>query len=478
MSMSKKITFFPGLLTAIGTVIGSGIFFKSDDILKLTNGNVTTAIIGWIVFGASLIFAGISLSVVSQHTTSGGGSVGYIKDVFGERYAFLVGWFEAIIYMPILIALLAIVASIFFFQLIGYDSRLISPLVINSLAFFFILSMFWINYISTRLSTLFSSLSTIIKFFPIIVIAAVGVYHFDTQLIVRDLHTFKFNEFTSPLLSMSFAFGGWIVVATLTKDMRDPRDMGRILALNAVIITIAYIAYFVGITMLMPADEIIQLGDSHVSVIANRIFGVYGEKIILFCVTVSVLGTLNGKIIGGYRYPFALAQQNDLPYAKFFTKVSKYNTNGRAAILTLCIALIWFTCYTLQAMAKIDATPEQLISKEYLFSGITFEDIPIMLVSFEAITLMVAGYILGKKHKVGIFKSVIAPIFGIIGQVYVIISYAMTNSSWLFYTIIAVVIIASGVILRTYLHRNDHKLNAVDNDGNTRLTSELDDNSE
>ncbi|MGL4859447.1 MAG: APC family permease, partial [Enterobacteriaceae bacterium] len=263
--MSKKITFFPGLLTAIGTVIGSGIFFKSDEILRYTNGNVSTAIIGWIVFGTSLIFAGISLSVVAQHTTSGGGSVGYIKDVFGQKYAFLVGWFEAIIYMPVLISLLAIIASVFF-QLVGSDIRTLSPLVINGLAFAIIIFIFAINYYSTQLSALFSSFSTIIKFFPIIVIAAVGIYNFDTDIIVRDLHTFKTDEFTAPLLSMSFSFGGWIVVATLTKDMKHPqRDMGRILALNAVIITIAYILYFTGITMLMPADEIIALGKGHVA---------------------------------------------------------------------------------------------------------------------------------------------------------------------------------------------------------------------
>ncbi|WP_434777329.1 APC family permease [Neisseria sp. Ec49-e6-T10] len=454
--MIKKITFWPGLLTAIGTVIGSGIFFKSDDILRLTNGNVTTAIIGWIIFGISLTFAGISVSVVAQHTNSPGGSVGYIKDIFGEKYAFLVGWFEAIIYMPILISLLSIVASIFFFQFIGYDTRSISPLIINSVALLFIFITFFYNYISTRLSALFSSTSTIIKFLPIIIIAAAGLINFDHALIMKDLKDFQFNEFTSPLLSMSFSFGGWIVVATLSKDMENPqRDMGKILAINALIITIAYVMYFIGITMLMPANEIISYGDAHVALIANRLLGNYGEKILLFCVLISVLGTLNGKVIGGFRYPHALAQQKDIPFSSFFRKESKFKTNGTAALLTLVISLIWFTCYTIQAIAKTNASVEALATKEYMFSGISFEDIPIMIVSFEAIALMVGGYLLAKRHKLGVFKTYIAPFVGIVGQIYVVVSFVHTNSSWLFYMFISAIIIGIGVSIRTYLKRKD-----------------------
>ncbi|MGL4858582.1 MAG: amino acid permease, partial [Enterobacteriaceae bacterium] len=193
-------------------------------------------------------------------------------------------------------------------------------------------------------------------------------------------------------------------------------------------------------------------GKGHVAVIANNIFGLYGEKIILFCVMISVLGTLNGKVIGGYRYPYALAEQKDIPYSNFFLKQSAYGTNGRAALLTLLISCIWFTCYTLQALAVADATPEQFARKDYLFSGITFEDIPIMIVSFEAIALMVAGLILGRRHKVGLFKTYIAPVVGIIGQVYVVISFSMTNTSWLFYTVLAVLIIIIGVMIRAWVH--------------------------
>ena len=56
--MENKLEKKYGLITAIcmvvGIVIGSGIFFKAQDILNITQGNMPLGIIAWLIGGVIL----------------------------------------------------------------------------------------------------------------------------------------------------------------------------------------------------------------------------------------------------------------------------------------------------------------------------------------------------------------------------------------------------------------------------------------
>ena len=59
-----------GLPTAIamvvGIVIGSGIFFKADDVLKLTNGKLSLSILAWAVGGLIMLISAYTFSLVAR----------------------------------------------------------------------------------------------------------------------------------------------------------------------------------------------------------------------------------------------------------------------------------------------------------------------------------------------------------------------------------------------------------------------------
>lgn len=443
--MSKKITFWPALLTAVGMVIGSGIFFKADDILKLSGGNVTSAILGWAAFGGTLIFAGICLSIVAANTKSEGGCMGYVKDMFGDKAGFAVGWFETVIYVPVFASILATVASKFLFQLLGFDTAQVSVLAMNAVGFIIIVALFVINALSTRFAALFSSLATVVKMLPIVIIGCVGLTQINPGMLGDGARAMDMGTFTAPILSMSFAFAGWNVVPSLARDMENPKkDLTLILGINAIIITAAYIFYFSGVTMLMPADEIIKLGDAHAGVIAGQLFGDIGEKLILFCVVISCLGTLNGKVMAAYSYPFSLAKNGDIPepFATTMQEKTKTGTSVKASILPAAFMLVWFILYTVQAYSKAAAGPE---ATSYMFSGITFDDIPVVIMSIEAIVLIVGSIMISRKLNSGILKTWLMPAIALVGQVYCIISYISTNSQWLLYSIISGAIILAGL---------------------------------
>lgn len=447
--MNKKITFTEALLTAIGMVIGSGIFFRADNILEYTEGNIGVAIIAWVVLGFTLIFAGIGMSVLASRSQREGGIVGYMEDCFGELAAFLTGWFTTLIYIPLLTGILGIVASGFFLQLIGVENP--SALLTQGVGFVFIVLCYGWNYLSTKFSALFSSAATIIKLLPIVIVGLIGMTRLDVGVISEGMSNFNMGLLTAPFLSMAFAFDGWTSVATLSRDMENPqRDISKVLALNAIIVTIAYVFYFTGMTMLFSnPQDIIDLGDGHVFEAAQSILGTVGGKFILFCVVMSVLGTLNGNVMAGFRYPHALAQAKDLPNSEFFVQESKYGTTGKAAMITFCAVVVWYIFYTLQATAAAGAAE----GARYMFDGITFDDIPIMAIAAVIIILLIGAMIYGSREGYGVVKSIIAPIIGICGQGYVILSFAVTNPSWLTYMIIVVVIVAIGVVVRSQVRK-------------------------
>lgn len=76
--MKKKISRNQALLTAVGYMIGSGIFFRADDIIASTQGDIVAAIISWIIISFALINAGVVIALIASDHEVDGGFIGYI----------------------------------------------------------------------------------------------------------------------------------------------------------------------------------------------------------------------------------------------------------------------------------------------------------------------------------------------------------------------------------------------------------------
>lgn len=81
-----------GLVTAttmiIGIVIGSGIFFKSDDVLQYTGGSIPLGVLVLCIGAFSIIFGSLTLTELSIRTKKNGGFVGYFEDFISKEVAF------------------------------------------------------------------------------------------------------------------------------------------------------------------------------------------------------------------------------------------------------------------------------------------------------------------------------------------------------------------------------------------------------
>ncbi|MEG1732223.1 MAG: amino acid permease, partial [Longicatena sp.] len=86
-----------GLLTTIamivGIVVGSGIFFKTPQILLRVNGNVLVGIGVFLVAAIGIIFGGLTISQYAQKDENVGGIISYCEMAWGKSVGYIAGWF-------------------------------------------------------------------------------------------------------------------------------------------------------------------------------------------------------------------------------------------------------------------------------------------------------------------------------------------------------------------------------------------------
>ena len=140
-----------GLITAIcmvvGTVIGSGVFFKAQNVLAATGGNMPLGIIAWAVSGLIMIICSAQFAVMATQHEKVNGVVDYAEATCGKNYAYYIAWFLVNLYYPGMTSVLAWVSARYFGVIMGWS--IVGPEVMVLAGFFLILS-YTINALSPK----------------------------------------------------------------------------------------------------------------------------------------------------------------------------------------------------------------------------------------------------------------------------------------------------------------------------------------
>ncbi len=426
-----------GLPTAIamiiGIVIGSGIFFKSDNILIATNGSIGLGVLVFIIAAFGIIFGSLSIAELASRNSEVGGVISYAEYSLNKSFACAFGWFHTFLYYPTIIAVVSWVTGIYGCMLFGVEESLEIQILIGTI----IMALtFLFNIVSFKLSGLFQNAATIIKLIPLIIIAIIGLIFGDPQYITGE-HTKIFAQtgWISAIAPIAFSFDGWIVSTSIGHEIKDSRkNLPKALVIAPIFILIIYILYFVGISSYVGIENVMALGDSHVNVAANSIFGVYGAKFILIFVIISIMGTVNGLIIGYIRMPYSLAIRNMFPKAKSISKINdKYKMPIISAVLVMVISLFWMMVHYITV--KFNMLQNSDISE----ISITINYVLYIIFYIKVIKMGM------KKDVQGVFRGFINPILAIIGSIIILLG-SMGNSLFFVYAFICALVIVSAMI--------------------------------
>ena len=106
--LERKYGLFTAICMVVGIVIGSGVFFKAQTILQITNGDMPLGVIAWLIGGAIMLACILTFAGMSQKYEKVNGIVDYAEATVGPKYGYYMGWFLSTIYYPSLTAALAL----------------------------------------------------------------------------------------------------------------------------------------------------------------------------------------------------------------------------------------------------------------------------------------------------------------------------------------------------------------------------------
>lgn len=426
-----------GLFTAItmivGIVIGSGIFFKSDNILVATGGSIALGVLVFCIAAIAIIFGSLTISQLASRSSQSGGLIAYAEENYNKSLACAFGWFQTFLYFPTLIAVVSWVSGIYICMLFGVEGTLEVQMLIGFAVMAFVFVM---NTLSAKLGGLFQNASTIIKLIPLALIAIAGLIFGDTSNIsLGHVTSMQSVGWIAAIAPIAFSFDGWVVATSIGHEIKDSkRNLPKALIIAPIFILIVYVLYFVGISIYIGPETIMALGDAHVDLAATNLLGPWGAKIVVVFVVISIIGTINGLTLGMIRLPHSLAERNMFPNSEFVSKVNeKVLMPVNSALVAFTICTVWFVVHYITT--KFGVLPNSDISE----ISITMSYTLYIILYFKVFQLGRSGEIKG------IWNSIINPALAIIGSL-IILFGSMGNKLFWVYAGFCLLVIISAVV--------------------------------
>lgn len=411
--MENKKRYY-GLPTAIamivGTVVGSGIFFKADEVLKATGGNVLLGVIAFCLGAFSMIFGCLTVAELAIRSRKSGGAIGYYEEFVSEKLASGFGWFQFFIYLPAFIATSCNFSGGYICYLLGVDKTEINIFIVGLII---VVAFYIINIGSTKLAGVIQVSSTFIKLIPLVAVAIFGIFFTPDQPFIPEGITVKSAQdvgiaWIGALTAVAFAYDGWIVAAGITNDVKNPKKtMPLAFIIGPIVVLCAYLFYFCGLSDIL-GEEYIMSVPNYVDQAGKIIFGPYGDKILVVFILVSVLGGINGVTLALLRMPETLAQKRMMPWMNEKQERDNQSFHWKAVVMSVVSTLIWLVV--------------KYLTQEYrIFGKIDAADATIAFTYICFSVLYIKVMMMRKSHSIGILKGIVFPILALFGAAIVLI---------------------------------------------------------
>ncbi|MBO5338996.1 MAG: amino acid permease [Clostridia bacterium] len=453
--MEKRYGLFTAICMVVGIVIGSGVFFKAQDILNYTGGNMLIGILAWVIGGIVMIICAFNFANFGTKYVRVNGVVDYAESIVGPRYAYMIGWFLTTIYYPAMTGVLAWVSARYTLVLFGSDD--ITGGLCMALGGLYLCLAYAVNVLSPKIAGKFQVSATVVKLIPLGIIVVVGTI---AGLINGNtVDAFKgaesafggagFDSIFAGIGAAAFAYEGWIIATSINSELKEPKkNLPRALVIGTAIIMAIYILYFVGLVGGASVDELRTGG---ATVAFKNLFGGVGSTILNVFIVVSCLGTLNGLMLANTRSLYSLSVRGNGPKPQTFAQLDpQTNMPANSGALTLLFAGAWFFYFYGANLTNP------------IFGVFSFDSSELPIITIYALYIPIFVMFIVKEGKKDVFKNIVMPILAIIASLFMVFVavYAHGISKYqsakelgnfsfpvLFYLIVFAVIMAVGLLL-------------------------------
>jgi APA family basic amino acid/polyamine antiporter len=349
----RELGLLDGTMLVVGSMIGSGIFIVSSDMIRQV-GSAGWLTLIWIISSLITMIAAVSYGELSAMFPKAGGQYVYLKEAYNSLIAFLFGWSFFAVIQTGTIAAVGVGFSKFAAYLIPAlsDENILfelSGFKLNAAQIVSIITITFLTYLNSRgvkNSKILLTILTIIKILSLLGLLVFGfalaakseiwdanwTNAWAIRSYVKDSGTWMnlsgmalISGIAAAMVGSLFSSDAWNGVTFIAGEIKNPkRNVGLSLFLGTFIVSVIYVLINLMYLAVIPLDEIATAKSDRVAVVASQyIFGDIGTILIAVMIMISTFACNNGLIMAGARVYYTMAKDG-----LFFKKAASLNSKS------------------------------------------------------------------------------------------------------------------------------------------------------
>jgi amino acid transporter len=367
VELKRQIGLYAATAITVGNIIGSGIFRSPHSVAQELPG-FTPVLLAWVVGGVLSIAGSLALTELAVRHPRTGGLYVFIREGFGDVWAFVFGWANLWVIKPTVIASITSVFALYFCQVMGWPHS--SEFVVGCAA---IGVLTLINWLGVKEGAGTQSLFTTAKVVGILALCVLAfalpsrhapeaMEH--AQLAGNAGHPLML-AFALSMITILFAYDGWTDSTYVAGEVVNPQRVMPIAILGGtwLVIAVYVLTNFAYYHVLSPNE--VASYPAVGSETVHRLLGDWGARALAVLVAVSTFGTTNGAILTGPRVTIAMADDG-LVWKPMGAISAKRETPTTALWVQAVLSCVW-----LWAANGFEDISGWFVTTSWLFYGVS-----------------------------------------------------------------------------------------------------------
>ncbi len=375
----RGLTLFDAIAIVLGTIIGTGVFLKTGTMAQLL-GNPYWVLLAWVVAGLLSLTGALAYAELGSMMPDAGGEYVYLREGYGDMWAFLYGWMRFWIGSPGSIAAYAVGAMTFMSGVV--DLSVVggqTPAAIICIVFFSLL-----NCLSVAFGGKIQAFMSSIKFM-ILLLLGVGTFilsdsgtfaHFSKTIPTTEV--VGWSAFGTAILAALWAYDGWNNLTMVAGEIQNPkRNVPLSLMIGMVCILGLYALVNLAFFYALPMAEIVTSSSSLypdslpvATKAAMTFLGSSGIAILSAAFVFSSIGAMNGSILTSARVPYAMARDG-----LFFKSLGNVSEKTHVPVISILVQALVASCLALSG--TFDQLTDYVVFSAWIFyamiTGVVFK---------------------------------------------------------------------------------------------------------
>lgn len=373
----------------IGSIVGAGIFALLGQVLSEAG---KWTYLSFAISGVIAMLCGYAYAKLAAAYPSSGGLTDYFQHAFPNKK--VAGTLSTIYFLTSLISAGTIAKSFGIYAVSLLPEWASSPLYINLLAAFILLSLGFFNMMSAADVGKAETGLVAFKVGILILLIIAGFFHFDDKIASFPVTVTNESFFRSIGITF-FAFAGFGVITNASNDVAGhTRTIRRAIYLTLLIVAVLYIGLAFIVMNYVSLEQFNQNTNIAVTYVAQKLLGKTGYVLIYLAALMAFITAINATFFSVFRISKSLATQGFFPsfYHKKFWRRGTFGNVLTVSMLTLITVTVGFNaivnlsslaylvsylsviiaCWILRAQTKVAPLPVFLGIASMLFILVAF----------------------------------------------------------------------------------------------------------